>query len=58
MFQIINGSEATGLASLGVLARGSIEHSLMTYEEKEKCFGMWDRKWAAFVEELAENGSK
>lgn len=52
LFQLINGSEAVGLMSLGVLTRGSIRHSLMDDEAKTKCEALWDRQWDAFLRQL------
>jgi adenosine deaminase CECR1 len=51
-YQVLVGSEATGLISLGVLARLSIEHSMMEDDVKKKCLDVWERQWAQFVESI------
>lgn len=58
LFQLANGSEAAGLMSLGVLARGSIQHSLMADDEKARCFAAWDRQWDAFLRDLVGEGPR
>lgn len=57
LFQLINGSEAVGLMSLGVLTRGSIRHSLMDDDAKTRCEELWDRQWDAFLRKLVGEAS-
>ncbi|UZJ55353.1 hypothetical protein CBS101457_004673 [Exobasidium rhododendri] len=52
-YQLLSASHHFTLASLGVLARNSITHSLLKEEQKNMTLAKWDQDWAAFVEKVA-----
>ncbi|KAG8740307.1 hypothetical protein FRC12_016039 [Ceratobasidium sp. 428] len=53
-YQVIVTSEITGILSLGQLARQSLEHSLLDPAEKNKAISHWEKRWAAFIDEIVE----
>ncbi|KAF9445430.1 Metallo-dependent hydrolase [Macrolepiota fuliginosa MF-IS2] len=51
-FQVLVASEVSGLSTLGVLARDSIEFSMMTVEEKKRALLVWEEEWRIFLEQI------
>jgi adenosine deaminase CECR1 len=54
-YQVLVASEVTGLLMLGHLARDSIVYSMLTEAEKRQLMELWERRWDAFIQELASN---
>jgi len=52
-YQVLVASEVTGLLTLGQMARDSITYSMLGDEDKGKVMAAWERRWKAFVEEVA-----
>ncbi|CAE6470123.1 unnamed protein product [Rhizoctonia solani] len=49
---VIVASEATNLLSLKQLARQSLEHSLLSAEDKKKAIQLWEKRWDAYIEDI------
>jgi adenosine deaminase CECR1 len=52
-YQVIASSEITGLIMLGEMARDSIKYSRLLDDDKVRATEAWERRWAAYVKELA-----
>ncbi|KIM79688.1 hypothetical protein PILCRDRAFT_823225 [Piloderma croceum F 1598] len=52
-FQVLVASEVTGLIQLGEMARDSIQYSTLDIEGKQRAIALWEKRWAKFVEEVA-----
>ncbi|KAG9318586.1 hypothetical protein JVU11DRAFT_678 [Chiua virens] len=52
-YQVLVASEVTGLLTLRQMARDSFMYSMLEQEEKEKALKAWERRWAVFLENLA-----
>lgn len=48
-YQLISASDNLTLSSLAVLAKGSIDHFLVSEGEKERCRKKWEQQWSAFL---------
>jgi len=51
-YQVLVSSEITGLSTLGVLARDSIQFSMMDEDEKRDAFTNWEKRWKKFVDDI------
>ncbi|KAF8511122.1 hypothetical protein BU17DRAFT_54841 [Hysterangium stoloniferum] len=51
-YQVLVASEVTGLITLAVAARDSLEFSTLEKSEKERALAVWEKRWAAFVESI------
>ncbi|KAJ3575804.1 hypothetical protein NP233_g846 [Leucocoprinus birnbaumii] len=49
-FQLLVSSEITGLSTLGVLARDSIQFSMMLTDEKQIALEIWEAEWSEFLQ--------
>ncbi|KZV90219.1 Metallo-dependent hydrolase [Exidia glandulosa HHB12029] len=49
-FQVLVASEVTGLLGVGVIARRSLEASMLEADRKAKALASWDARWAEFVD--------
>ncbi|CCA69259.1 related to adenosine deaminase [Serendipita indica DSM 11827] len=57
-FQVLVASEISGLMTLGVLARQSIEHALLGAESKAELLKVWDCQWTEYIEEILAEHTK
>ncbi|PVG02591.1 adenosine deaminase-related growth [Serendipita vermifera] len=51
-FQVVMGSEISGLMTLAVLARDSLKHAMLDEDTKSHAMNAWDARWNQFVQEL------
>ncbi|KIJ35772.1 hypothetical protein M422DRAFT_34557 [Sphaerobolus stellatus SS14] len=51
-YQVLVSSEVSGLMTLAVTARDSIQFSTLEDSEKRELLQIWERRWKAFVEEI------
>ncbi|KAG8786706.1 hypothetical protein FRC16_001648 [Serendipita sp. 398] len=51
-FQVLVSSEISGLITLGVLARQSLEHALLDDVSRKRALQAWDQRWERFVEQI------
>ncbi|KAF8590054.1 adenosine deaminase-related growth [Ramaria rubella] len=51
-YQVLVSSEITGLATLAVAARDSIEFSTLSGPEKARFLALWEKRYAAFVDDV------
>ncbi|KIJ35773.1 hypothetical protein M422DRAFT_180404 [Sphaerobolus stellatus SS14] len=51
-YQVLVSSEVSGLITLAVTARDSIQFSTLKDSEKQELLQIWERRWKAFVEEI------
>ncbi|XP_006457908.1 hypothetical protein AGABI2DRAFT_176461 [Agaricus bisporus var. bisporus H97] len=51
-YQVLVASEINGLTTLGMLARDSIEFSMMQLEEKKEALRVWEIKWNIFLQKI------
>ncbi|KDQ60895.1 hypothetical protein JAAARDRAFT_67324 [Jaapia argillacea MUCL 33604] len=56
-FQVLMGSEITGLLTLGQMARDSLEHSTLKGSEKSQAIALWEKRWLKFCEYVAHQGT-
>ncbi|TIB38318.1 hypothetical protein E3P86_01692 [Wallemia ichthyophaga] len=57
-YMLINHSNKTNLGTLKVLARNSIEYSLMDEEDKSRVKGKWEQDWEEYVRWLRRQGEE
>ncbi|KIY73210.1 Metallo-dependent hydrolase [Cylindrobasidium torrendii FP15055 ss-10] len=56
-YQVLVSSEVSGLSQLGAMARDSIQHALLTAEEKEVAVGKWTKQWNRFLGTIADGSA-
>lgn len=54
-YQILVSSEITSLATLKMMARDSIEFSMLDDKEKVIAYGLWTKQWEEFVKVLVSD---
>jgi len=54
-YQVLVASEISGLTTLGTMAMDSILFSELPSDQKDRAIKEWEKRWAAFVEEIVRD---
>lgn len=57
-YQLLSASDNLALSSLGVLAKNSIDHFLISEGRKDNYRKKWEEKWTAFLADVVAEHQK